>query len=293
MNLQQLDYLRIIAETENFTKAANILSVTQPALSKSIANLEAELKVPLFEKSGRNIKLTRFGEIFLKYSNSALEQIETGIKELNEITNANSGSISISSTYSIGTYFMPYIISSFLAINPNTKFQFNHQNYQGICRDLKGGKIDLGFFEQLQPLNEEYNIQTIPIKKEQLVLITSKTHPLSNKDEISIKDLKDEYFISFCMENKEAILKCCKKNFGFIPKISIEPTEISMVEGLVAAGTGIAIVSNRPNINTNNVSIINLKEEIGESTIYMGWHKDSYISPITKKFKNFIIDSIE
>lgn len=292
MNLQQLEYLKIVAETENFTTAANILAVTQPALSKSISNLEKELNVPLFEKSGRNIKLTRFGEIFLKYSNAALLEIEDGINKLKQITNINSGSISISSTYNVGTYLMPYLISKFLDISPNTKFHFNHQNHLGIYKDLNEGKIDLGFFEHICPLNQQSNIESIPIKKEELVLIVSKKHPLANSSEISIKDLKDEFFISFCSENTEAILKCFKNSFGFTPKISIEPTEASMIEGLVAADTGIAIVPHTPNINTNNVSIINLKEKVGENTIYMGWHKDSYISPIAAKFKEFIINSI-
>ena len=145
MNLQQLEYFKTIAETENFTSASNLLSVTQPALSKAISKLEEELEVPLFEKSGRNIKLTRFGKMFLIHTNSALLEINKGIKELKEITNPNTGSISISSTSSIGTYFMPFIISDFLNKNPNTKFQFSHESVKNIICDLKSGKIDLGF----------------------------------------------------------------------------------------------------------------------------------------------------
>lgn len=80
MNLQQLEYLKTIAETENFTIAAKLLSVTQPALSKAISKLEDELNVPLFEKTGRNIKLTRFGKIFLTHTNIALMEIEKGKK---------------------------------------------------------------------------------------------------------------------------------------------------------------------------------------------------------------------
>ena len=73
MNLQHLEYFITIAKTKNFTTASNILLVTQPALSKAISKLEEELEVPLFKKSGRNIELTRFGEVFLTHAQLAIK----------------------------------------------------------------------------------------------------------------------------------------------------------------------------------------------------------------------------
>ena len=67
MNLQQLEYFKVVSQTNNFTTASNILSITQPALSKAISKLEEELEVKLFEREGRNIKITKYGETFLKY----------------------------------------------------------------------------------------------------------------------------------------------------------------------------------------------------------------------------------
>ena len=87
MNLQQLEYFKVIAETKNFTEASNILSVTQPALSKAISKLEEELDVKLFQREGRNIKITKFGEAFLKYAKEALNEIERGKLKLKEMKN--------------------------------------------------------------------------------------------------------------------------------------------------------------------------------------------------------------
>ena len=89
MNLQQLEYFKIICETKNFTLASNILSVTQPALSKAISKLEDELNVTLFEREGRNIKITKYGETFLKYAESALNEIERGKEMLEDMKNRN------------------------------------------------------------------------------------------------------------------------------------------------------------------------------------------------------------
>lgn len=291
MNLQQLEYFKIIAEVENFTTASNLLSVSQPALSKSISKLEEELEVPLFEKNGRNIKLTHFGKTFLSHTNIALLEIEKGIKELKELVNPNTGSISISSTSSIGTYFMPFIISNFLNKNPNTKFQFSHDSVKNIICNLKSRKIDLGFYECIDTVNIPNEIESIPIKKEEYVLIVPKNHYLSKRTKVSLKELENESFVAFCVENKDKLLSY-SDFLGYIPKISIRPSESSMLEGLVAAGGGISIVPNTPFINTNTVSILNIEEKIEDKIIYMGWLKNSYMSPIAKIFKDYVISSV-
>ncbi|MGG7177888.1 LysR family transcriptional regulator [Clostridium paraputrificum] len=291
MNLQQLEYLKVISETENFTTASKILSVTQPALSKAISKLEEELNVPLFEKNGRNIKLTTFGKIFLSHTNIALMEIQKGVKELQDIISPETGTISIASTSSIGRYFMPFLISDFLNISPNTKFQFNHESVTNILSDLKSGKIDLGFYDCIGSVNLHPEIQSIAIKKEEYVLIVPKKHRLANTKEVSLKDLKDESFVAFCEEKKDKMLSYADL-LGYIPKISIRPNESSMLEGLVAAGAGISIVPNTPIINTNTLSIIKIKENIKERVIYMGWLKGAYMSPISKVFKEFVLSSI-
>jgi Transcriptional regulator len=288
MNLQQLEYFKKIAETENFTTAATLASVTQPALSKAISKLEAELNVPLFERNGRNIKLTSFGEAFLKHANVALLEIEKGIHELEDMVNPDRGIISIASTHCIGTYFMPFIISDFLSCCPNTKFQFNHESTREVLSDLKDGKIDLGFYDKIDYINGHTEIKSIAVKKEEYVLIVPKNHPISNQTEVSLKDLKEESFIVFNQGTKDTMVSY-SQFIGYTPKVSIEPNEVSMLGGLVAAGAGITIVPNTPLLNTNTISIIKIKEDIGYRTIYMGWLKDSYISPVAAKFRDYVI----
>ena len=290
MNLQQLEYFKTIAETENFTIASQKLAVSQPALSKAIAKLEEELEVPLFKKEGRNIKLTSFGKIFLNHTSIALEEIEKGIKELKKITNSDSGTISISSTSNVGTYFMPLVISGFLNNNPNAKFQFNYQSTADMLMDLKNSNIELCFFDSVDNISQNGDIDFTPIKKEEYVLIVPKNHKLANEEEVSLKDLKDEYFVSSCEINEDK-MQWYKNSLGYIPKISIKPSSSTIIEGLVATGAGISIIPNTPLINKNLVSVIKIKEEIKNRVIYMGWMKNSYISPICKSFKEFVIST--
>lgn len=293
MNLQQLEYFKVIADTENFTTASKILSVTQPALSKAISKLEEELKVPLFEKRGRNIKLTCFGEVFLNYSTKALMEIDKGIKELKNMTSESDITISISSTPRIGAYFMNIIISDFLNENPNTKFQFNQQSASEIINDLKEGKIDIGFYDSKDEVLDNCNIESIPIKKQEYVLIVPKNHIFASKEEISLKELQEESFIAFCENSKDRLIYYTK-TLGYTPKIVIQPQGAnigSVVEGLVSAGAGISIVPNTPMINNNTLSVIKIKENIEERVIYMGYQKKSYMSDIAVHFKEYIINS--
>jgi DNA-binding transcriptional LysR family regulator len=290
MNLQQLEYFKKIAETENFTTAAALLSITQPALSKAISKLEYELNVPLFYRNGRNVKLTSFGKAFLKHSTLALLQIEKGIHELQDMLNQGKGIISIASTHCIGSYFMPFIISGFLSQNPDTKFQFNHESIPDILRDLKDGKISLGFYDNIDDIHLHSEVESIPVKKEEYVLIVPKNHHLSNETSIFLKDLKNESFIVFSQENEDKMLSY-SEFIDHTPKITLQPSQASMISGLVSAGAGITIVPNTPLINTNALSVIKIKDDIGYKTIYMGWLKDSYMSPIAKEFKDYVIST--
>ena len=105
--------------------------------------------------------------------------------------------------------------------------------------------------------------------------------------------MKDEYFIAFCENSKDRLISYSEL-LGYTPKIAIQPDGAnigSVVEGLVSAGAGISIVPNTPMINTNALSKIKIKENIKERVIYMAYSKKSYMSPIAKKFKDYIIQS--
>lgn len=291
MNLQQLQYFKVIAETKNFTTASNILLVSQPALSKAIAKLEEELNVPLFEREGRNIKITKYGEVFLKYAESALNDIERGIEKIQDMKDSNDRVISIASTYCIGSTIIPFLISNFLNSHMQTKFNFNNESTDEILKDLKYGKIDLGFFDDIKRINDYPEIEVSLVKKEEYVLIVPKDHYLSNKEEVYLKELKEENFIVYNTRDNEKKISYAEL-IGYTPKISVEPTEASMLASLVSAGAGISVVVNTPMINTNKISKIRIKDDIGYKKIYMGWNKDGYISRVAEEFKEYVIKNI-
>lgn len=289
MNLQHLEYFKVIAETKNFTTASNILSVSQPALSKAISKLEEELEVSLFEREGRNIKITKFGEAFLKYADSALIEIQRGKEKIQNMKENNENVISIASTDCIGVTFIPFIISNFFNDNLQVRFNINNQSTEEIFKDLKYGRIDFGFFDDIEILKYYSKIECVLVKKVEYVLIVPKNHHLANKEEIYLKDLKDEYFISY--KDKYCDQRISYSDLiGYTPKVLAEPSEGALLSGLVAAGAGIAIVLNTPTINTNKISVIKIKDDIGFKNIYMGWNKGEYTSRIKNAFKDYVVN---
>lgn len=291
MNLQQLEYFKVIAETKNFTTSSNLLSVTQPALSKAISKLEDELDVKLFERDGRNIRMTEFGNEFLKYAESALNEIERGKEKLRKMKSNDEKIISISSTYCIGATFIPVLISSFFNTKACVKFNINNQSSSDIVKDIKNKKIDFGFMEETEEISRYEEIESVLVKKEEYVLIVSKNHHLANKEEVWINDLKDEYFIVY--DDKSCNKKISYSEFmGYTPKISVQPSEASVLSGLVAGGAGIAIIINTPMINTSRISVIKIKDDIGYKNIYMAWNKNAYINNAKKEFKEYVLKLI-
>ncbi len=338
MNLQQLEYFKIIAETRNFTTASNILSVTQPALSKAISKLEEELDVLLFEREGRNIKITKFGEEFFKYVDSALNEIERGKEKLKDMKKSNDRVISISSNHCIGSTFIPFLISNFINNKLQVKFNINNQSTEEILKDLQHSRVDFGFFDNIEEIEKYPEVDFKLVKKEEYVLIVPKNHHLANREEVNLSELKDEYFIVYkdksCGEkitysefidytpkilaepSEGGVLsgfnlselkdeyfivykdKSCGEKItysefiDYTPKILAEPSEGGVLSGLVASGAGIAIVLNTPIMNTNKISVIKIKDNIGYKSIYMGWNKALFTSHIKKEFTEYTLSLV-
>ena len=268
INLQQLEYFVTIGKTKSFTTASNKLLISQPALSKAMSRLEEELEVPLFEKSGRNIKITRFGEVFLSYAELALNNIEKGVEELKYMKNDTENIISLGYTECIGHSFIPFVISNFLNMHSDIRFQFNTYSASKVLENLKSGKIDLGLHSNLHDIDKYPELESVLISKQKYVLVTSKNHHLLNKTGVSLKDLKDESFVVFkngCSDNNISY----NEFIDYKPKITVHPNESGMLASLVAAGAGITIVADTPMINTNKISVLNIKEDIGHKNIYM------------------------
>lgn len=291
MNLNHLNYFRVLAKVEHYTQAASILSITQPSLSHAISNLENELGTYLFEKQGRNVKLTKSGRFFLKYVDDALTQLEIGEKKLKDLLDPSKGKIDLAFIYTLGAEFIPNTINKFLKDNThkNITFTFGQDNTTNIINGIKNEKYDIGFCSFVE---NEPDIDFFPLIKQELVLIVSQNHPLACNDTVDLKETENYPFVYF---NKESGIRPVIDNLflqaEIKPKIICEVEEDTAVAGLVSINYGIAILPKIPMLKNFNVKTIHISNITYERYIYMASLKNRYLTPSVKVFQKFITDS--
>ncbi len=286
MEWHQINYFQTVAKTQHITQAAEQLAISQPALSRSIAKLEDELGVKLFNRKGRNIYLNRYGEMFLKRVEQAIKQIEVGTQEILQDIHPESGSITLAFYPSLGMSFVPEIVSAYRSKFPNVKFLLHQASNQEIFREVKSGKVDLAL---LTLLEEDEELIWEPLITEELFLIVSKTHWLAEYDEVELKMIENEPFISF----REGYgLRTILHNFcleaGLTPDIVFEGEDIGTVSGLVSANLGVSIVPNIEVLKKTKVKLLRVKKPICNRKIGIAHLKDGYLSPVTKNFIQYV-----
>jgi DNA-binding transcriptional LysR family regulator len=147
VNLIQLYYFQKLAELQHFTKAAETLFISQPTLSYSIKCLEKELNTPLFEKRGRNIVLTQYGQTFLEYVNRSISELEAGTEIVKNYGSPTYGVIDLAFIYTMGHQYISNLVSSFSSIEGNGQITFDlEQNTsKEVLNFLRDGKCDIAF----------------------------------------------------------------------------------------------------------------------------------------------------
>lgn len=259
MNLYHLRYFATLAHLEHYTKAAEILSITQPSLSHAISSLEKELGVKLFEKDGRNVVLTKCGQAFLVDVEQALNMLDSSVNKL-QMTGSGEGRIDIAELRVLSSTVVPNFVKGFLDSSSNKKIDFHFHSSTGLTSDmiqgLKERKYDIAFCSKM---DNEPLIEFTPVAKQELVLIVPKEHPLEGKTSIDLKESLAYPHIVFSKRSglRQVIDKLFEKCGGY-PEIAYSMEEDQGVAGLVGAGFGIAVVPKMPILSYMPVSIIEI-----------------------------------
>jgi len=290
-NFQALKYFEVVARHEHFTKAANELYISQSTLSKNIDALEKELGVSLFEKRGRNIRLTSYGKILRDAVQSGLREIDKGIKLIQSISNEQSGMIRIATIYSAGSFMIPQYIKGFREKYPDVKFKYFQKPTYRILDDLLGGEIEIGFCSNYE-LNEEYSsLHREEILTEELCLIAHKEHPVASKKSVAFDELLEEDWIGYSGDTgiSTAIMDILRAS-GIHKKLhfSYSASEDSAIIGLVRSGLGISIVPKDMALLPDDIVKIKFSRPYLFRSIYMVWNSNN-LSPAAKAFRRYIL----
>jgi DNA-binding transcriptional LysR family regulator len=276
MDLRNLNYFQVLAEELHFGRAAERLNISQPPLSRMIKQLEDDFGVLLFERTKRKVLLTAAGAELLVQTKQMISQMASIKKRLKIVGKGKSGNLRIGYVGATMHSNLPYLLNCFYKIYPEIDLNFEEQPNINLVQSLNNGTMDVAFVRTwLNPKNLEEKIILI----EPLVAVLPTKHHLSNKKNITIKDLENEKFISFVRECAPTIfdnfLELCSTS-GFVPKIFHQATQLNSILRLVECGFGISLLPASIADNNNlSLKFVPFEREIKNIPLIMLYRKEN------------------
>ncbi len=245
--LQQLRILKAVATEKNFTKAAELLYLSQPSLSKQIKKLEKNLDTILLNRENNKLSLTESGKMFLQYSERILSLCEESCRALIDLKNGERGQLRVGASQTIGTYLMPQVLALFAQNYPQINLRVQVNSTRFVAKNILNREIDIAVVGGEIPARLQKNLLIEDFVEDEFSLIISKLHPFAIKKNITKNDL---YNLNFITLNANSTIRKFIDNILMQNQIEVNQLKIIMqlnsIEGIktaVSLGLGAAFVS--------------------------------------------------
>ena len=240
MDLRQLEILQAIAETGSFTGSGRKLHVSQSAISRQILLLEEELNEPLFLRIGRQVKMTPAGEALLQMSNRIFDDLKDTVGAITNRTGDLRGTLRLAGGMTVCIYVFPPLLRHFRQTHPHAEVRVSAGLTEKSLRELRGGTVDCGLLTL--PI-EEPDLVTIPVLKEELLLVTAPKHPFTRRRRIAPSDLSGQPFVLFeAGSNTRRVIDAFFLRSGIEPKLVMDTENAEIIKAMIRAGLGISIL---------------------------------------------------
>jgi LysR family hydrogen peroxide-inducible transcriptional activator len=240
MQLHQLRYFCAVAKAGNFTRAAEQEHVSQPSLSQQVLKLEDELSARLFDRLGRTVRLTSFGETFLPRAEAILRQLNQAKLEIEEMAGVEKGRVTVGTIPTVAPYFLPSRLSSFARRHPQIQVSVVEDITPVLLERLQEGRIDLALLALPVP-GDHFSSQEL--LREPLYLVVPRNHRFAGEARVHLSQIKDESFLllkeGHCF--RENTLAACGRA-RLQPNVVFESGQFATLLAMVAAGAGISVV---------------------------------------------------
>ncbi|MEC0240177.1 LysR family transcriptional regulator [Paenibacillus dokdonensis] len=288
MELLQLQYFIAVARLEHMTEAARSLHVTQSSLSKTIQRLEEDLGVPLFDRTGRKLRLNEFGNRFLRRAERALFELEQGKQELSDLSSPEHGTLELAVTTAST---LPNILREFRKKRPHIHFHVQMLSTQEMVMLLHRGEVD--FCLSSPPiLGDDIECQIVCI--DPILVAVPTGHRLADRSSVSLTELKNEWFVGVKRGygTRDLVDSICK-SVGFEPKYVYEGDEPARLSSLVEAGIGIAFMPSTARNAREHITYLQVENHELVREIALIWHKGRYISQSALEFREVVAEYFE
>jgi DNA-binding transcriptional LysR family regulator len=244
LTVQRLRVLREVLAQGSFSEAASALNYTQSAVSQAIARLEAEAGVPLIERDRRGLRPTSAGERLAEHAGRILTQLDAAEAELGAIAGIDGGELRMASFPTAGATLMPLAIAAFRSAYPAVGLSLVEGEPEELTPRLRDGEFDLGLIFEFEGTGQlGPGLRATPLFEDPMKLALPKGHRLARRESIELDDLADEAWVQTTEATDCArhVVRTCRAA-GFEPQVSFESDDYLTVQGLVAAGVGVALI---------------------------------------------------
>ena len=287
MELAQLKYFQVMANIRHFTRAARMLDVTQPALSRSMAKLEKDLDVPLFKRSEGEIELTAEGERLLRREDRILREVDNAREEASNAHAEVTKEFRLSFIHSLGSYALPHILQDFRALYPDIRIQLNQQDSAALALQVAAGETDLCLCSTIP--TTEYSAW-VYLWSEELFVTVPLGHRFAEREKINLQELEDEPLVA--MKSSYSLRILVDQFFdlaGIHPEITFEGDDVSTISGLVAAGLGVSLLPKLAGVEHPELRYIPVSFPICKRAVGIAWNTQRQLPPAAICFQQFLI----
>lgn len=274
----------MVAREKSFSRAAEVLNRTQPAISQAIRRLEQEIGEKLFDRSSKDGTLTLAGEVLLDYAKQMLNLRVTAHNAIKEMRDLHHGKVTISANEHTVFYILP-IIQEFRKTYPLIKIEVQRGVASRIPKEVMAREVELGIIS-FKPNDD--SVKSIPVLTDELILIVSPNHPLANKTSVSVKDLGVETFIAHnaISPYRQKVIETFEK-YQTRLNISIELPSLEAIKRLVERGTGVALVPKltaQNELESGQLKALSVQEMKLERKLNIIYRRNSVLSHASKMF---------
>ena len=254
MDLLQLEHFLAVAEEGTFTRAAERVGRTQPAISQSIKKLEDELGMPLFARDLHDVSLTEAGKALVEYARKMVRARDEALRMLGSLKHLSAGTLNIAAHESAAVYLLPAALRHYLHRFPDIRVGIYRSRLADIPRQVVDREMHVGFVKEIPPFKE---LTCIPVHADEMVLVASPGHPFARRSNLTIKDLEGEPFVLHraCSATEQKILRLFAQH-NTRCRIVAEVRSFENIKQLVEEDVGLAIVPN-----------VTVKQEIDAGTL--------------------------
>jgi DNA-binding transcriptional LysR family regulator len=239
MLLSQVEAFLTVAERRSVSAAAQVLYVTQPALTTRIKNLERELGIELFVRTARGMRLTQEGRAFRPHAQRALQSLAEGRELLRELREGHAGELLVGAAPAISTYVLPHVLRRFQGVFPNVHLIVRTGHSEEVLEMVLREQVQIGLVRELP----HPAVQSVPLYEDEIVLVVHPGHRFADEPSIVVHELGAERLILFDRTSSYFVLTSAFfREAGIVPRGVMELDNVDATKKMVEHGLGIAFL---------------------------------------------------